>query len=323
MGVLWATEFAREPTQVVRQLQAQSKLRDASDQPDSPSYIRDRTPLKKGQITTQDLRDEIRRDPALPILLSDDVFRKAVVKGVEEGVYIYQRGSLLAGKGDPIPAIQIDVESVVFTMDFARSKGIWPRPALMSSHEPTIVRPITATAGGGGDVITEDFGGAGFREGAVAQQFVSQVSSAKTFSSEGVLKEALRKVFEQARSAKLDKVDKLSIRVFDHADAFKLIPISNSISGAKKTITMSGEFITAEDSNMAFEFSGAAKDASTIKDYFEPQFRAAKESDLKTTIAFEFESGLLLGEDVTEKFIEKLTRFASATAYVEASAEVK
>jgi len=74
---------------------------------------------------------------------------------------------------------------------------------------------------------------------------------------------------------------------------------------------------------MAFELSGTAKDASTIKDYFEPQFRAAKESDLKTTITFEFKSGLLLGEDVTEKFVEKLTRFASATAFAEASAEAR
>jgi hypothetical protein len=33
-------------TQVVRQLQSQNKLRDASDQPDSPAYIRDRTPRR-------------------------------------------------------------------------------------------------------------------------------------------------------------------------------------------------------------------------------------------------------------------------------------
>src|SRR5258706_1735686 len=88
--------------QVVRQLQSQNKVRDASDAPDSPSYIRDRTPLKKGQITTRDLRDEFRRDPSLAILLSDDVFRKAIRKGIEEGIYVYQRGELLAGPSDPI-----------------------------------------------------------------------------------------------------------------------------------------------------------------------------------------------------------------------------
>jgi len=36
-------------------------------------------------MTTRDLRDEFRRDPSLSILLSDDVFRKAIRKGIEEG----------------------------------------------------------------------------------------------------------------------------------------------------------------------------------------------------------------------------------------------
>ena len=74
---------------------------------------------------------------------------------------------------------------------------------------------------------------------------------------------------------------------------------------------------------MMFEFKGDAQDAATIKDYLEPQFRAAKVTDLKTTILFEFDGGLALDGDAADKFIEKLTRFASAAAYVEATAEVK
>jgi hypothetical protein len=74
---------------------------------------------------------------------------------------------------------------------------------------------------------------------------------------------------------------------------------------------------------MQFEFTGVAQDASTMKDYLEPQFRAAKETDLKTSISFEFDGGLSLGGDASDRFIEKLTRFASAAAYVEATAEVK
>jgi hypothetical protein len=89
---------------VLRQLQNQQKVRDASDAPDSPAYIRDRTPLKRGQMSTGDLRAEFRKDPALPILLSDDAFRKAVRKGLEDGVYLYKRNELLAGPGDPIRA---------------------------------------------------------------------------------------------------------------------------------------------------------------------------------------------------------------------------
>ena len=143
------------------------------------------------------------------------------------------------------------------------------------------------------------------------------------FTAEGVLKEALRKVVEQAQSAKLDKVDRIVIRLFEYGDAFKLIPIANTIAGSKRSVKLAGSFITTQDSEMQFEFRGTAQDASTMKEYLEPQFRAAKETDLQTSISFDFEGGLALDGDAPDKFIEKLTRFASAAAYVEATAEVK
>jgi hypothetical protein len=315
--------------QVVRQMQSQNKLRDASDSPDSPSYIRDRTPLKKGQMTTRDLRDEFRRDPSLSILLSDDVFRKAMRKGIEEGVYIYKRGDLLAGPGDPMPSINIDEETTIFTMDFAKTKGLWPRP-------PPTPRAQPAAAGSGPSISSDPLppiGGApGFSEGGSAGQFDERppggldgatIRNAKVFTAEGVLKEALRKVVEQAKSAKLDKVDRIVIRLFEYGDAFKLIPIANTIAGTKRSVKLAGTFITTQDSEMEFEFTGTAQDASTMKDYLEPQFRAAKETDLQTHISFDFDGGLALDGDAADKFIEKLTRFASAAAYVEATAEVK
>ena len=316
--------------QVVRQLQSQNKLRDAADPPDSPSYIRDRTPLKKGQMTTRDLRDEFRRDPSLSILLSDDVFRKAIRKGIEESVYIYKRGDLLAGPGDPMPSINIDEETTIFTMDFAKSNGIWPRPAAAPPNQPTPTSSGPSTSGQGplppigspgvGGVPT----GGGFGEGTpTAFGGPSAAANTKVFTAEGVLKEALRKVIEQAKSAKVPGVDRVVIRLFEYGDAFKLIPIANTIAGTKRAVKLEGSFITAQDSEMQFEFNGIAQDASTMKDYLEPQFRAAKETDLKTSISFDFEGGLPLDGDAADKFIEKLTRFASAAAYVEATAEVK
>ena len=312
--------------QVVRQLQSQNKVRDASDAPDSPSYIRDRTPLKKGQMTTRDLRDEFRRDPSLSILLSDDVFRKAIRKGIEDGVYIYKRGDLLAGPGDPMPSINIDEETTIFTIDFARTNGIWPRSAPAPTAKAASAVGGVSIAGeplppiGGASGVGGDGARSGFNDGAAGG---SAGSSAKVFTAEGVLKEALRKVIEQARTAKIAKVDRVAIRLFEYGDAFKLVPIANSIAGTKRSVTLEGGYTTARDSEMMFEFKGDAQDASTIKDYLEPQFRAAKTTDLKASILFDFESGLSLDGDVADKFIEKLTRFASAAAYVEATAEVK
>jgi hypothetical protein len=40
--------------------------------------MRDRTQLRKGTVTITSLGAEFRRDPALPILVGDDVFLKAI-----------------------------------------------------------------------------------------------------------------------------------------------------------------------------------------------------------------------------------------------------
>ena len=114
--------------QIERALRDLGKLRLPEDEPDSPAYVRDRTPLKKGEITTLALRDEFRRDPALPILIGDDIFIRGVRRGIEQGEYVYRRGELLFGPGDPSANIVIDEQSVVFTIAFAKNASIWPRP---------------------------------------------------------------------------------------------------------------------------------------------------------------------------------------------------
>ncbi len=123
-----------------------------------------------------------------------------------------------------------------------------------------------------------------------------------------MLKEALRKVFEQARTAKVSQVDRVIVRVFEAGDAFKLIPVAGTVGGAKKVITLSGAFETPENSKMEFEFSGSPSDASSVREYFERQFRAAKEATLNASMDFEFDTGLPLDGDHVDKFIEKLTR---------------
>jgi hypothetical protein len=304
--------------QIIRQLHEQGKLREGADNPDSPSYVRDRTPLKKGQITANELRDEFRKDPSLPILLSDDVFRKLIRRGIEEGIYIYQRDTLLAGAGDPMPQIQIDEQSIIFTTEFAKQKGLWPRPA------------ATPTTAGGGSSAPGQPGTAPHPEPLPPIPGVAETptttstadASARSFVAEGVLKEALRQVFEKAKSAKFDRVDRVTVRLFEYGDAFRLVPVVGTIQGAKKSIALSGSYQTTEDSTMEFEFSGTPTDASTIKGYLEPQFRAAKETTLKAALVFDFDGGLDLGAEA-DKFIEKLTRFASAAAHVEAIAEIK
>ena len=138
--------------QIVRVLRDLRKLRLPEDEPDSPTYVRDRTPLKKGEITTLILRNEFRRDPALPILIGDDLFIRGVRRGIEQGAYVYRRGELLFGPGDPSASIEIDEQAVVFTMAYAKNAGIWPRPQQGTSEAgpdgETFGQPVEGATGG-------------------------------------------------------------------------------------------------------------------------------------------------------------------------------
>lgn len=309
--------------QVVRALRDLKKLRIADDEPDSPAYIRDRTPLKKGQITTRELREEFRRDPGLPILIGDDIFVRAILRGVDSGEYVYRRGDLLFGVGDPTAPIQIDEQSVLFTMAYAKDHGIWPRPA-PKQDLPGGESGNTQTDGetdqdddgesgswtGGGTGGLDTGGKPGVREPAA-------------FSAEGLLKEALIKLWEQARTRKVEKISKLTIRLFDVGDAFRLLGAVGAVSGAEKSVKFQGAYETTEGSTLEFDFHGAVADAQPLKEFLAPQIRAAAERNLQSAFELKFQAGLPMLGDAAETLTERLARFASSAAYVSATAEVE
>ena len=302
--------------QVVRALRDLRTLRLAEDEPDSPAYVRDRTPLKKGQITTLALRDEFRRDPALPILIGDDIFIRGVRRGVEQGEYVYRRGELLFGPGDPSAGIAIDEQSVVFTMVYARNTGIWPRP---KSVDPGSSYP-TKPEGDGHDwpSIGDDrgtYGGAGHSS--------SPGAAPDSFTAEGVLKEALIRLWEQARSKGVEQIGTLAIRMFEAGDAFRLLGAVGAVSCAEKMVTITGGYETRDGGSFMLEFRGPVPDAQPVKEFLEPQLRDASSRDLQAGFELTFAEGLAMQGDAPEKFTERLARFASGAAYVSATAEVK
>jgi hypothetical protein len=318
--------------QIVRALREFHKLRTQEDEPDAPAYIRDRTPLKKGQMTTAALRDEFRRDAALPILLSEDVFVKGVRKGVEQGEYVYRRGELLYGQGDPITPITIDEQAVVFTIAYAKDHGIWPRPVLQPTGDDTGSQvggdttsafPVGVTTGGSGRQMGEgQFGGPTPPGGATNQQ--TQPSGPPSFTAEGLLKEALIRLWEQARARRVELIGTLTIRLFDTADAFRLLSVVAAIRGAdQKVAVFEGAYETSNGSTLGIEYRGSPADAQPLKDFLEPQLRAAKEKTMQARFEIGFAEGLPLNGDAPEKLTEQLTRFATGSAYVEAIAEAK
>lgn len=300
---------------ITHSLQDQGKLRLPGDEPDSPSYIRDRTPLRKGQMTVGALREEFRRDPALPILIENDTFIKAIHKGVEQGEYVYRRGELLYGKGDPMAMVIIDEQSVLFTSAYAQQHGIWPR-------KPVTVEPL----GGGlfppGGPIGGPKGGTTGGPGPGGQE-PPPGPGQRQFTAQGVLREALIKLWEQARSAKATKIGSLEIQMYEAGDAFKLLGVIGTVSNASKKVVFTGGYGTKEEGVFEFRFEGSVEDAKPVKEFLDAQFRAANEQDLKTTYRLHFEQAIELAGDSAEKLTEKLVRFASGAAYVTAVAEVQ
>jgi len=309
--------------QVVRALRDFNKLRTQEDEPESPASVRNRTRLKRGQITTAALRDEFRRDAALPILLGDDVFYKGIRKGVEQGEYVYQHGELLYGQGDPITTIAIDEQAVVFTMAFAREHGKWPRPAPKGSAKPSGSMDDGASGGLVGDFSEGTAGGTSSAIGGGAAR-QPKPDGLPSFTAEGLLKEALTRLWEQAKARRVEKIGALTIRLFDAADAFRLLSVVGAIGGTdQKLAVIEGEYETSSGSTMKMTYRGSPADAQPLKDFLEPQLRAAKEKAMDASFELAFAEGLALSGDAPEKLTEQLTRFATGSAYVKATAEAK
>ena len=291
--------------QIVRALRDLRKLRLSEDQPNAPAYVRDRTPLKKGQISTGALRDEFRRDPGLPILSGNDVFVRGVRRGVELGEYVYKRNDLLFGPGEPAPTIEIDEQSMIFTMAYARNELIWPRQT-KEEQEPGAPIEIGERPGGG-------------------PPWIGPATAARPaeFSAEGPFKEALIKLWEKARDKQVEALATLTIRMFEARDAFPMINAVNAVAGATRTIRLAGGYKTREGGSFELEFTGTPSDAQPVREFLQPQFRDAAESDIEATFTLDFTDGLPLSGDAPEQLAAQLTRFAGGAAHVSASARAR
>jgi hypothetical protein len=230
------------------------------------------------------------------------VLIRAITQGIQQGDYVYRRGDLLCGPGDPMASILIDEQSFVFTMQFAKEKGIWPRPT-------------SESAGGGGDGQVRD------PQPIPPQPQPPTPLPPGALTAEGVLKAALTELWEKARAAKFTQVKVLSVRLFDATDAFRMLSSVNAEKGCTKQVKLSGGYVTQEGGEMQLEFTGLPSDAMPVKDFLVPQLNAARERDVQATFILSFDPGLTLAGDSAEKVAERLAKFASGAAYVSATAE--
>jgi hypothetical protein len=136
-----------------------------------------------------------------------------------------------------------------------------------------------------------------------------------------VLKEALTQLWEQAQAKKFTAISTLELRLYDAGDGFRLLGLVGAIQKASKRVTMQGSYATAEGSELYLEFSGTIQDAQPVKDFLEPQLRAAVDKNVQVIFQVFFTEGLALQGNEPAKLTERLSRFGTGAAYVAATAK--
>ena len=74
---------------------------------------------------------------------------------------------------------------------------------------------------------------------------------------------------------------------------------------------------------MEFRFNGPVSDAQSVKDFLEPELRAATDKSIDLSYQIDFPDGLAMAGDAAEKLTERLARFTSGEAHVTATAKPK
>ena len=82
-----------------------------------------------------------------------------------------------------------------------------------------------------------------------------------SFSAEGILKEALVRLWEQARAKEVEAIGAVTIRMFEAGDGFRLLGAVGAVSGAEKLVTSTGGYETREGGSFELEFRGPVPDA--------------------------------------------------------------
>ena len=93
-----------------------------------------------------------------------------------------------------------------------------------------------------------------------------------------------------------------------------------AVSGAEKVVTLTGGYETRDGGSFELDFRGPVADAQPVREFLEPQLRAAASRDLQAGFELTFADGLAMQGDAPEKLGERLARFASGAAYVSATA---
>ena len=157
--------------------------------------------------------------------------------GVELGEYVYRRGELLFGLGRSGGRHR------------HRRAGAGVHHGLCSQCR--YLAPASEAEGGTdtGRHATRAGGGASATGGSGKEirETPDGEDRADSFTAEDVLREALIKLWEQARNRSVAAIGMLEIRMFESGDGFRLLGAVGAVPGAEKVVTMRGGYETSAD----------------------------------------------------------------------------
>jgi hypothetical protein len=303
---------------IKRALHEQKKLLTAGDEPDAPPYVRDQTPLKiKGQISTQELRSEFRKAPRLSILLDDNPLIRCIQDGIESEVFVYRKGELVWGKGDPAPEVELSENAFVHTMANAKEHGLWPR----RKREPD--GPTEDNEGG--DVVDPPPPGDDTRPTDTSTTPTPPKEGTDPplpvlLSAKGPLAQALTELFEKARSQKVKAIRSVTVRLFEARNAWSIHQAVATFREAQVDCELDVGLDGDGYACFKLRYEGTLEKANSIKSFLGPQLQTAKNIDFGATYTLTFSTPLVTTAEQSESFTKAMTKYGGGECYVEAHA---
>jgi hypothetical protein len=303
--------------QVERVLREAGELVLAEDQPPAPNFMAVRTPLKRlGVMSTQLLRNEYYRDPALPILLGDDVLKACLRKGLNEGLFVYKEGDRLEGEGSPPGTLHISEDAQIFMIEKALEMGVWPPKSREDDqphdqgphHGPDQQSPLNPQRN------TSDINTQRYED----ERRKGEDRIAQTPSPNGVIertdnvKTALTQLAQQVSSSG-QAIKCLNWRM-NSGDGFLPMALLKAEPGATVRVEMMEGGWSSGDGNADwnFEFNGTPEEATYLRSFIEGQWRRGGQKTLDIAYQLQYEPPLSW-DDGGEGWIGRLTRAGLGT----------
>jgi len=139
-------------------------------------------------------------------------------------------------------------------------------------------------------------------------------------SAEGPLSQALTDLWNKARSAKVQAIEGLVIRLFDAAATWKLHQALATLRDAEVTCQYEVDISAEGIEKFQIEFAGQLAKANALKSFLDPQLRSAAEHNFEATYSVQFTAPFRTTPDQTDTLTKSLTKYGSGEAYVEAQA---